>query len=50
MPGTEKVEAGVDVRPAGKALLSLPPGHKTVLLYQQFSCWVCHFVKDGCRK
>lgn len=50
MAGTKKVEAGVDVRQAGNALLSFSSGHKTIPLYQQFSCWVCRFAKDGCRK
>lgn len=45
MPGTEKVEAGVNVRQAGKALLSLPPGHKTISLYQQFFMLSLPFCK-----
>lgn len=32
--GTEKVKAGVSVRQGGKALLSLPSGHKSIPPYQ----------------
>lgn len=33
---TERLEAGINVRQAGKTLLGLPSGHKSIPPYQQF--------------